>query len=141
MSTVITSDRLQGYALSLVSYEWNFWNMILEWEIRPANLPDWSAASDGRVESEKMFWEWMRDNKRIWGGFNRRWAYHLIPSDQRRQLGEDWPPPIQYTLEYAKLYALPQFPQQRRRIADPTDPLGKKRSIRVHFAEEPKKTR
>jgi hypothetical protein len=121
-----------------VSYEWNFWNMLLEWEIRPANLPDWSSAADGRAESDKMFWDWMRDTRRTWGGFNRRWTYHLIPTDQRADLTKDWIPPIQYTLEYAKKYALPQYPQERRRIPDPTDAKGQKRSIRVHFPEKPK---
>lgn len=139
MSVVITSNRLQGYALSLVSYQWNFWNMLLEWEIRPANLPDWSAASDGRIESEKMFWEWMRETRSTWSGFARRWTYHLIPTDQKAQLKEDWIPPVQYTLDYAKKYALPQYPQTRRRIPDPTDSLGRKRSIRVHLAENPGK--
>jgi hypothetical protein len=139
MSVVITSDRLQGYALNLVSYIENFWGMITGWEIRPANLPDWSASSDARVESEKMFFDWLRDTRRTWYGFNRRWGFHLIPTDQRKALTEDWVPPITYTLQFAKTYALPQYPQQRRRIPDPTDSLGRKRSIRVHFAEEPKK--
>jgi len=113
--------------------------MLIEWEIRPANLPDWSASSESRAETEKMFWDWMRDTRRVWGGFNRRYAFHLIPTDQRASLTEDWIPPIQYTLEYAKKYALPQYPQERRRIPDPTDAKGQKRSIRVHLPEKPAK--
>lgn len=126
-------------ALSLFSYEWNFWNMLLEWEIRPGNLPDWSAAADGRVESETMFWDWMGETRKTWPGFNRRYRYHLIPTDQRANLTQDWIPPIQWVLQGAKAYALPQYPQQRRRIPDPTDAKGRKRSIRVHFAENPEK--
>jgi len=138
VSVVISSDRLQGFALNLTGYIRNFYAMIDQWRVLPAGLPDWSSSADAEAEQLGMLWDWLQSNKRVWGGFNRRWSFHLIPTDQRKALTEDWILPIKYTLVYAKKYALPQYPQERRRINDPTDPLGRKRSIRVHFAEKSK---
>jgi len=137
MSVVLTSDAVQRFVSLLVSYQDNFWGMLTDNRIVPAGLPepDWITDSGGTTEQIEMFRQWLRESRKSWPGFAARWKYHFFPIDQRANMREDWLPPITWTAASVKSFALPQFPQQRVRIPDPTDSLNHKRSIRVHYAE------
>lgn len=140
MSVVLTTQGAQRMTLNLVSFMDNFWGMLTDNRIKPAEiaLPDWETDSGGTTEQIAMFREWMISTQKKWPGFTRRWRFHFFPVDQRSQMMADWLPPIAYIAEAAPRYALPQYPQQRVRIPDPTDSKNQKRSIRVHYAEKNK---
>jgi len=140
MSVVLTTLGVQRLVLNLSSYMDNFWGFLTDARILPAGpLPDWIADSEGTTEQQKMFFEWVRETKTKWPGFTRRFKYHFFATDQRSQLMADWLPPVAYAAAGVPSYALPQYPQQRVKISDPTDSRGRKRSIRVHFAEKGEK--
>jgi hypothetical protein len=148
MSVVITSDRLSAYARSLTSYVHNFYGFLGDKVILGAGyqLPsavDYITLIEDSAPGErlKMFWDWFESDKVAWPGFNRRWKFHMFETNLRQQYKDDWPPPMEYSYQFATKYALPQYPQQRVKISDPTDSLGKKRSIRVHYAEKSKTVR
>lgn len=137
MSTVITSKDLARYASSLGGYIELFLGFLQSKRIAPAQgVPDWDIGTNQLLEEEKIFRAWLRDQADTATVFNRQWKYHFFGgAEERKAFREDWLPPIKYTLEYALRYSLPQSPQQRVRIPDPTDPKNRPRSIRVHFAE------
>lgn len=139
MSQVITIPDLQGAIFNLSSYMDNFWGFLEATQIKSADMmiPDFSAFTDNpAAETARMFRDWMQDQHTKWGGFNRRWKFHFFETNLRSQYGQDWLPPIAYAQQAFPRYALPQFPQQRVKIPDPTDRFGKKRSIRVHFKQK-----
>lgn len=139
MSTVITSDRVVALVAALVQNSQLFWGMLKEWRIQGTVPGVFDFELNWQDEEIAMFWSWMTSDKAVWPGFDRQWKLHLIlkdPDGSRNSLKEDWPPPRQWARQFAQGYALPQYPQQRVRIADPTDVHGRKRSIRVHFAED-----
>lgn len=134
MSVVLTSDGVQRLVLNLASYIQQFWAFLGDKQIKPAlMLPDWIADSEQKIEREKMFFEWIGETRRKSPIFTRRWKYHFFEVDGRSQMMDDWLPPISYAAEGVPGYALPQTPQTRRKISDPFDPHGRKRSIRVHL--------
>lgn len=141
MSTVITSKDLARYASSLGGYIELFLGFLQSKRIAPAQgVPDWDIGTNQLLEEEKIFRTWLRDQADTATVFNRQWKYHFFGgADERKAFREDWLPPIKYTLTYAEKYALPQYPQTRVRIADPTDRFGKARSIRTHPAEKSEK--
>lgn len=141
MSVVITSDRVQGYVLSLMGYIKLWISEVERARIAPGNLPDWDIASGQLLEEQSILENWLTDQGKIWRGFRQQWKYHLFLGRQDLTYKQDWPPPLQYTSENAPRYALRQYPQERVRIPDPTDSNGRKRSIRVHFAETKERTR
>lgn len=141
VSTVIETRRLAAYGRTLASYIHNFWGFLSDHVIQTAGfpvpaLPDFLGIVEQTPAQEqlKMFWDWLESDKVYWFGFNKQWKFHFFPTNERQQFKDDWLPPAEYTQQIAETYALPQFPQQRKRIPDPTDPRGRKRSIRTHFS-------
>lgn len=141
MSTVIDSRSLPAIARNLASYVREFFESLKAARVQATvPLADWTLEEKWNSEEIQMLWSWFSDERNIWGGFNRRWSVHLFLKDSdgtRSTLQSDWPPPMRWITTGAKNYSLPQYPQQRVRISDPTDFNNKKRSIRVHWAETP----
>jgi len=144
VSSVIDSRKLGNFAWTLGDYSRQFHEMLESYRIQQAIVDPFQTDLAPILEEEIKVWlNW-------WDQTGKRWSIptmrlHRIPANLRAGLAVKWAPPSwwPYTpvgddpkVVQLQRWALKQFPQQRVRIADPTDRFGKKRSIRVHFAEK-----